>query len=46
MVGLLLYAAYITRPDAARALSKLSEFLRNPLPLHNATARRAIEYLG
>ena len=45
MVGLLLYATYITRPDIARALGKLSEFLRNPLPLHNAAAQRAITYL-
>ena len=45
MVGLLLYATYITKPDAARALGKLSEFLRNPLPLYNAAARRVITYL-
>jgi hypothetical protein len=30
----------ITRPNAARALSKLSEFLRNPLPLYNAVAAK------
>ena len=41
----LLYATYITRPDAARVSSKLSEFLRNPSPLHKATANRAIAYL-
>jgi hypothetical protein len=45
MIGSLLYATCITRPDAARALSKLSEFLRNPSPLHDAAARRVIAYL-
>jgi len=45
MTGSLLYATCITRPDAARASSKLSEFLRNPSPLHDAAARRAIAYL-
>jgi len=45
MIGLLLYATYIIKPDVAKALSKLSEFLYNPLPLHDATARQAIAYL-
>lgn len=44
-VGSLLYATCITRPDAARASSKLSEFLRNPSPLHEAAVNRAIAYL-
>jgi len=38
MVGLLLYITYIIRPNIARALGKLLEFLYNPLPLYNATA--------
>jgi len=45
MVGSLLYVTYIIRPDAARTLSKLLEFLCNPSPLHNAAARRAIAHL-
>jgi hypothetical protein len=45
MIGSLLYATCITRPDEARASSKLSEFLRNPSPLHDAAARRAIAHL-
>ena len=38
MVRLLFYITYIIRPDAARALGKLLEFLCNPLPLHDAAA--------
>ena len=45
MVRLLLYTTYIIRADLARALSKLLEFLRNPLPLYNAAARQAIAHL-
>ena len=45
MIGSLLYIIYITRPNTARALSKLLEFLRNLSPLHNAAARRVIAYL-
>ena len=44
-VGSILYAANITRPDAARTVSKLSEFSRNPSPIHDAAATRAIVYL-
>ena len=45
IVRLLLYITYIIRPDAARTLGKLLEFLRNPLPLHDAAAQQAITYL-
>jgi hypothetical protein len=38
IIGSLLYATYITRANRARASSKLLEFLRNPLLLHNAAA--------
>ena len=41
----MLYAANITRPDVARTASKLSEFSRNPSPVHDAAATRAIAYL-
>jgi len=41
----MLYAANIARPDVARTASKLSEFSRNPSPIHNAAATRAIAYL-
>jgi hypothetical protein len=44
-VGCLLYATTITRPDAARAANKLSEFLQNPGPIHLEAANRAIAYL-
>lgn len=44
-VGFMLYAANITRPDAARTASKLSEFSRNPSPIHDAAATREIAYL-
>ena len=44
-VGSMLYAANITRPDVARTASKLSEFSRNPSPVHDAAATRAIAYL-
>ena len=44
-VGSMLYAANITRPDMARTASKLSEFSRNPSPIHDAAATRAIAYL-
>jgi hypothetical protein len=45
-VGSILYAAIITRPDIARAASKLSEFLQNPAPVHQQTAKQTIVYLN
>src|SRR5438034_5921543 len=44
-VGSLLYATMTTRPDAAHTANKLSEFLRNPFPHHQAAVDRAISYL-
>jgi hypothetical protein len=44
-VGSLLYATTITRPDAARAANKLSEFLKNPSKKHLDAVDRAIQYL-
>jgi hypothetical protein len=44
-VGSLLYVTTITRPDAAKAASKLSEFLLNPSPRHIEAVERAISYL-
>ena len=44
-VGSMLYAANITRLYVARTASKLSEFSRNPSPIHDAAATRAIAYL-
>lgn len=41
----LLYATTITRPDAARAANKLSEFLMNPSTRHQVVVDRAISYL-
>jgi hypothetical protein len=44
-VGSLNFSAVITRPDISKAVSKLSEFLRNPSPQHVAAADRTLEYL-
>ena len=44
-VGLIGYPASITRPDCARALQKLSEFLQNPGPAHEEAADQCIAYL-
>jgi hypothetical protein len=44
-VGSLLYAAIITRPDIARATSKLSEFLQNPSDKHHQAADQCLRYL-
>jgi hypothetical protein len=44
-VGSLLYATTISRPDAARAANKLSEFLQNPGPVHLEAVNRAIAYV-
>ena len=41
----MLYIANITRPDIAITISKLSKFLYNPSPIHNAATTRAIAYL-
>jgi hypothetical protein len=41
-VGSLLYATTISRPDAARAANKLSEFLHNPGPVHLEAVNCAI----
>lgn len=44
-VGSLGYAAITIRPDIAKAHSKLSEFLTNPSPEHQAAAQHVISYL-
>jgi hypothetical protein len=44
-IGSINYAAVITRPDIAFAASRLSEFLLNPAPEHQATADHLIRYL-
>lgn len=40
------YAAVITRPDVAHAVSKLSEFLINPSAKHLYAANRMLLYLA
>src|SRR5438034_11286539 len=35
----------ITRPDLAKTVLKLSEFLQNPSPCHHAAADQVISYL-
>ena len=44
-VGSLMYAAVITRPDIAFAVSRLARFLTNPGPLHQTAADRTLLYL-
>jgi hypothetical protein len=44
-VGSLLYAAVITRPDIAFAVSRLARFNSNPSPLHQKAADRVLCYL-
>ena len=44
-VGSLLYAAVITRPDIAFAVSRLARFNSNPSPLHHKAADRVLCYL-
>ena len=44
-VGSLLYAAVITRPDIAFAVSRLARFNSNPSPLHQQAIDRVLYYL-
>jgi len=44
-IGGVNYVAVITRPDVAKATSKLAEFLLNPSPQHQAIADKVISYL-
>jgi hypothetical protein len=44
-VGSILYATVISRPDAARTVNKLAEFLTNLAEKHLEAADRAIAYL-
>ncbi|KJZ67918.1 hypothetical protein HIM_12693 [Hirsutella minnesotensis 3608] len=44
-IGSLNYTAVITRPDIAKAASKLAEFLNNPSDQHAQLADNLIEYL-
>ena len=39
------FNAIITRLDISKTMSKLSEFLQNPSPIHRATANQTLEYL-
>jgi Reverse transcriptase (RNA-dependent DNA polymerase) len=44
-IGSILYAAVITRPDIAFAVSRLARFNTNPGPEHHSEADRVIRYL-
>lgn len=44
-IGSLLYAAVITRPDIAFAVSRLARFTTNPGPKHHEAADRVLLYL-
>ena len=43
--GSINFAAIITRPDIAKAHSKLSEFMQNPSPAHATAIEQALHYL-
>ena len=45
-VGFINYISVITRPDVAKPIAKLAEFLLNPSDQHNYLADRLMEYLG
>jgi hypothetical protein len=45
LVGSILYAAIMTRPDAAYAAAHLSHFLTNPSVVHIGAAKQVIRYL-
>ena len=45
IIGSLLYAANITRPDIAYITSALSRYLNEPMDYHLRAARRVLEYL-
>ena len=44
-IGSINFAAVTTRPDIAKACSKLSEFLQNPSSLHLSATNRVLGYL-
>jgi hypothetical protein len=44
-VGSMNFNAVITRPDISKTMSKLSEFLQNPSPVHLKAADQTLEYL-
>jgi hypothetical protein len=44
-IGSALYAVINTRPDCARCVSRLSEFMLNPSPAHHHAIDRVIAYL-
>jgi hypothetical protein len=44
-VGSLNFAAVISRPDIAKAVSKLAQFLQNPSPLHMGAADQCLAYI-
>jgi hypothetical protein len=45
IIGSLLYAANITRPDIAYITSALSRYMSNPMDYHLRAARRVLDYL-
>jgi hypothetical protein len=44
-VGSINFTAIITRPDIAKAHSKLSEFMQNPSPAHATAIEHTLHYL-
>eukprot|EP00961_Rhodomonas_salina_P208364 2811705-Rhodomonas_salina.1 len=45
MVGGLMYAAVLTRPDIAFSVNQCARFMLNPGPEHVAAAKRILQYL-
>ena len=45
MVGSLLYAAIVTRPDVAQAVGVVSKFCSKPTEAHVTAVKRILRYL-
>jgi len=45
IMGGLIFAAYVTRPDIMCAVGQLSQFLNNPSSKHMSAAKRVLRYL-
>ena len=45
LVGSLLYAAIVSRPDISYAVNRLSRFMQSPAPEHFAAGKRVLRYL-
>ena len=46
LIGSLMWAACMTRPDIALAVSRCSRYTNNPTPQHDAAAKKIVRYLA